>query len=76
MADWQPMSSAPKDGTWIKVRGRDYGIPGNRRHYAIAFYDDGAWQEIGSNAGQLQYLTDWKPMNDPVGHVSTPEVKP
>lgn len=56
---WQPIDAAPKDGTWLKVRGWDFGQPGSKRHYGIAFYQDGAWNEIGSAGGIFYYLTDW-----------------
>lgn len=60
--NWKPIDSAPIDGTWVKVRGWDFGMKGSRRHYAIAFWDAGVWQEVGSGGGQLQYLTDWRPL--------------
>ncbi len=64
MSAWQPIETAPKDGTWLKVRGWDFNNPGGRRHYAIAYYDYGVWNEVGSVGGQLQYLTDWRPLSE------------
>jgi hypothetical protein len=61
MSEWQPIDSAPKDGTWLKVRGHDYGDRTRKRHYAIAFYDNGIWNEVGSEGGLLYYLDGWKP---------------
>jgi hypothetical protein len=60
MSDWKPIDTAPTDGTWIKVRGWDFGIEGSRRHYGTAFYEDGKWIEVGSNGNQLRYLTEWQ----------------
>ena len=60
MPEWKPIDSAPTDGTWIKVRGWDFGIEGSRRHYAIAFYRGSAWLEVGGNGNRLRYLTDWQ----------------
>lgn len=57
---WKPMSSAPKDGTVIMARGHDWGNRTNKKHYALAFYRDGAWHEVGSEGGQLQYLDEWR----------------
>ena len=61
---WQSIKDAPRDGTWIKVRGRDFGSPTGRWHYAVAFYEGANWHEVGSNSGQLAYLTDWCPLTD------------
>jgi hypothetical protein len=60
MPEWKPIDSAPTDGTWVKVRGWDFGIEGSRRHYAVAFYEGGVWLEVGGNGNQLRYLTDWQ----------------
>ena len=63
MGDWKPIESAPTDGTWIKVRGWDFGVKGSRRHYNTAFYENGSWREVGSNGGQLRHLTDWQELS-------------
>lgn len=62
MSDWKPMDTAPHDGTWIKAWGWNYGVKGSTKHYSITFYESGAWQEVGSGGGQLQYLEGWKPL--------------
>ena len=64
MTDWKPIETAPRDGTWIKVRGRDFGDSTRKRHYAIAFYEDRNWNEVGSEGGLLYYLDGWKPLID------------
>lgn len=56
------MESAPKDGTWVKVRGRDFGDRTRKRHYAIAFYENGVWCEVGSAGSVLYYLDGWHPL--------------
>src|SRR4051794_33609418 len=63
MGEWKAMDTAPTDGTWIKVRGWDFGIEGSRRHYATAFYENGNWFEVGSNGSQLRYLTEWQELS-------------
>lgn len=63
MNAWKPIDTAPKDGTWLKVRGWNYGVTGGKRHYGIAFYHDEVWNEIGSAGGIFYYLTDWQPMS-------------
>jgi hypothetical protein len=64
MGEWKTIDTAPTDGTWIKVRGWDFGIKGSRRHYATALYENGSWFEVGSNGCQLRYLTDWQELNE------------
>jgi hypothetical protein len=66
MPKWQTIDTAPKDGTWIKVRGHDFGDRTRRRHYAIAFYDHENWNEVGSEGGLLYYLDGWQPLSN--GH--------
>lgn len=64
MSKWESLETAPKDGTWIKVRGRDFGHANGRRHYAIAFYEDDNWNEVGSAGGLLYYLDSWQPLSN------------
>jgi hypothetical protein len=57
MADWQPIETAPKDGTWIHV-ARDI-------HQGIAWWNShsGHW-----TVGPLIYFarpTHWMPLPDP-----------
>jgi hypothetical protein len=61
MPEWNPIDSAPTDGTRIKVRGWDFGIKGSRRHYAIAHFENGKW--IEADGKQLRYLTDWQELS-------------
>jgi hypothetical protein len=60
------MESAPKDGTWVKVRGHDWGDRTRKRHYAIAFFNEGDWNEVGSEGGLLHYLDGWQAIS--AGH--------
>ena len=62
MIKWQSIDTAPKDGTWVKVRGWNFGVPGSDRHYAIAFFEEANWHEVGSEGATLFYLTDWHPL--------------
>jgi hypothetical protein len=61
MHDWSPIGSARTNGTWIKVRGWDFGLEGARRHYVSARFDNGKWIEAHGN--QLRYLTDWQELS-------------
>lgn len=65
MSEWQDMARAPRDGTWLKVRGRDFGNSQLRRHYAIAFFENENWNEVGSQGGVLYYLDGWNPPAEP-----------
>ncbi len=62
VSDWQNIETAPKDGTWIRVRGHDFGDRTRKRHYAIAFFDNGHWNEVGSEGSVLYYLDGWRPL--------------
>jgi hypothetical protein len=61
MTKWNPMSSAPTDGTWIRARGHDFGDRSRKKHTAIAFYQDEVWNEVGSEGSILYYLIEWQP---------------
>jgi hypothetical protein len=61
MPEWNPIDSAPKNRTWIRVRGWDFGIEGSRRHYAIARFENDNWTDADGN--QLRYLTDWQELS-------------
>jgi hypothetical protein len=74
MGEWKAIDTAPTDGTWIKVRGWDFGIKESRRHYATAFYENGNWFEVGSNGSQLRYLTDWQELSG-TSHSGDDEVR-
>jgi hypothetical protein len=62
--DWQPISSAPRDGTVILVcnaTGYTQGVP---VEYAIAMFEDGEWyDEWGIDT--LDPLTHWMPLVAP-----------
>ena len=64
MSAWKDIKTAPMNGTWIRVRGRDFGNSQNKRHYAIAFYEDGNWHEVGSQGGLLYYLDGWTHLSE------------
>jgi hypothetical protein len=73
MPEWKPIDSAPTDGTWIKVRGWDFGIEGSRRHFATAFYGGSVWREAGGKGNRLRYLTDWQELTQ---HRNQPPAAP
>ncbi len=67
-----PIETAPKDGTEIKVRGRDWGFKENKFHYAEVQWrmpeNPNAYQTMGWRPAiatrddfAMVYLTDWKP---------------
>lgn len=62
--NWLKIDTAPMDGTWVRVRGFNYGDPTKGRHHATAFYEDSSWIEVGSGGSLLFYLTDWAPLHD------------
>jgi hypothetical protein len=58
LLEWKPIDTAPTDGSWIEVRGWDFGIVGSHRHYAIARSDNGKWTDADGN--QFRHLTEWQ----------------
>lgn len=64
---WQPIETAPKDGTFILVTGFNYGAPEKGRHYAVAAWCErrGSWHEEAEwdeNYSCLAYLAHWIPL--------------
>lgn len=64
--DWQPIETAPKDGSPILAIGNCYGRPDEGVHYAIARWES-EWVEGEDDEEQtvLKYLTHWKPLDTP-----------
>jgi hypothetical protein len=62
--DWQPISSAPLDGTIILVCRADRQAEGVPVDYAIVQHEDFAWYD---SHGLVQYFgaTHWQPLEPP-----------
>lgn len=60
--DWQPIETAPKDGTSVIMAGFDvWGLD----WLNVAFFEDGQWQhETGSEWG-ICPATHWMPLPEP-----------
>lgn len=61
--DWQPIETAPKDGTWILVTGWDGGLPNPKRYYCTCRFD----KDWGSFLESSDYVacddfTHWRPL--------------
>jgi len=71
---WQPIETAPKDGTEILVSGLNFGDEAKGRHVTMASWRNGfGWweglpdpveEELTANT-QLQFLTHWMPLPAP-----------
>lgn len=61
---WQPIETAPKDGTVIVVRGNNHGWPENGHHICIATWQYDCWIEGSdwNDTSELTYLTHWMPL--------------
>lgn len=62
---WQPIETAPKDGTWILVTGWDGGYPNQKRYYCTCRYDkdyDSFCES--SDYHWLKDFTHWMPLPD------------
>ena len=73
--DWQPIDTAPRDGTWVLVRGGriDYGWDGDTDPPAVvaqwgegggAEYWQFAWYDSGYY-GEYKSPTEWMPLPEP-----------
>lgn len=67
--NWQPIESAPKDGTAMLAVGDSYGKPARGRHFAVVAWSQSgcAMFEVGDacEADPFQYLTHWMPLPSP-----------
>lgn len=69
LSTWQPMRTAPRDGTRIVVLGNNYGDKKQGTHICIALCIDGLFYhenddiEMNVDSGFfLEYLTHWMPL--------------
>ena len=63
-ANWQDISTAPKDGTRFVAAGNNYGLDSETQHVCIAQWFRGCWMEVSdwNEASELKYLTHWMPL--------------
>ena len=63
-ANWQDISTAPKDGTRFVAVGQNYGLDSEAQHVCIAQWFRGCWIEASdwNGASELAYLTHWMPL--------------
>lgn len=63
-ANWQDISTAPKDGTRFVAVGQNYGLDSEGQHTCIAQWFRGCWIEVSewNEISELIYLTHWMPL--------------
>jgi len=71
--EWQPIATAPRDGTKIVVIGNNYGDRKQGTHICIAscidglFYHENDDIEMNVDSGFfLEHLTHWMPLPEPM----------
>lgn len=55
MNAWQPIETAPKDGTWILSASDEHGV-------CIVHYSYGDWYQDNESGLPLDDLTHWMPL--------------
>jgi hypothetical protein len=60
MTDWQPIATAPKDGTVVRLLCSTGGANSKPFERIGQYLDLGAWREVGKNNGLLM-PTHWAP---------------
>ena len=71
-SDWQPIETAPKDGTWILIfRGHDADWTFN---YALVYWDDHfmCWHD-GDYHSDYYRPNHWMPLSEPPSEVGNRE---
>lgn len=63
-ANWQDISTAPKDGTRFVAVGNNYGLYSEAQHTCIAQWFRDCWIEASdwNEISELKYLTHWMPL--------------
>lgn len=63
-ANWQDISTAPKDGARFVAVGNNYGLYSETQHVCIAQWFRGCWMEASdwNETSELKYLTHWMPL--------------
>ena len=60
--DWQPISTAPTDGSPVWVKGDNWGNAMNGQHRCWAWWDGHAWRAAGNGSdedSELLFLVSW-----------------
>lgn len=72
-ANWQDISTAPRDGTRFVAVGNNYGLYSETQHTCIAQWFRGCWMEVSdwNEASELKYLTHWTPLPPPPGSAAS-----
>lgn len=58
MNPWQPIESAPKDGTPVYGKEEDLSVPRLALYRCV--WKNGAWHHLEFNS--IKHPTEWKPM--------------
>lgn len=64
---WQPIETAPKDGTEVFITFWAWDEPGKQRCYAVAGCEGGPWVDMNDDnrAHEFYAPTHWMPLPQP-----------
>jgi hypothetical protein len=67
-AKWQPIETAPKDGTEVLIYGLAWEDAQRGNYYAVAAFLDGAWRDSPEDVDdgwEMNSPTHWMPLPTP-----------
>ncbi len=58
--NWQPIETAPKDGSPVWAKGHNYGKQERGEHRCWAWWDGTVWKDANAHdQSDLMYLVEW-----------------
>jgi hypothetical protein len=68
--NWQPVETAPKDGSPVWLKGNNWGDPQKGIHCTWGWWDGENWIQAGADECTLTHVFEWLPNATTVGLLS------
>jgi hypothetical protein len=59
---WQDIETAPRDGSRVYAKGRDFGNPEGDEHFCWVVWERGEWLDADDENTTCMYLTHYLPL--------------